>query len=37
MAATRTSFPGVPMDLTPIDLKNQEFRRVWRGYDPAEV
>ena len=25
------------MDLTPIDLRKQEFRRAWRGYDPAEV
>jgi cell division initiation protein len=25
------------MDLTPIDLRKQEFRRVWRGCDPAEV
>ena len=25
------------MDLTPIDLKKQEFRRVLRGYDPLQV
>jgi cell division initiation protein len=25
------------VDLTPIDLRKQEFRRVWRGCDPSEV
>ena len=25
------------MDLTPLDVKKQEFRRVVRGYDPLEV
>lgn len=25
------------MDLTPIDLKKQEFKRVMRGYDPDQV
>jgi cell division initiation protein len=25
------------MDLTPIDLKKQEFKRVVRGYDPLQV
>lgn len=25
------------MRLTPLDIKKQEFRRTFRGYDPAEV
>ena len=24
-------------DLTPIEIERQEFKTVWRGYDPAEV
>lgn len=25
------------MNITPLDIRKQEFRKVFRGYDPAEV
>ena len=25
------------MKITPLDIKKQEFKKVLRGYDPAEV
>lgn len=25
------------MRLTPLDVQNHQFRRTWKGYDPAEV